>query len=165
MNLLSDQITLRQPDDWHLHLRDGDILEQVVTHSARVFRRAVVMPNLSPPITSIEAAVSYRNRILKAVPFGMSFTPLMTLYLTDNLSVEVLKNGFQEGIFIAAKLYPANATTNSSEGVSDINLINSLFETMESIDMPLLIHGEVVDPEIDVFDREAVFIERHLEPL
>ena len=165
MNLLPDQITLRKPDDWHLHLRDGDVLAQVVAHTARVFRRAVIMPNLSPPITSIDAAISYRQRILKAAPAGKTFTPLMTAYLTDSLQAEVLENGFKEGIFIAAKLYPANSTTNSSEGVSDIRAIDSLLETMEYIDMPLLVHGEVTDPDVDIFDREAVFIERNLEPL
>ena len=165
MTQLPDQITLRQPDDWHLHLRDGEVLGPIVSHSARVFRRAIVMPNLSPPITSIEAARSYRQRILKALPIGISFTPLMTAYLTDEMSPQTLRNGFKEGIFIGAKLYPLNATTNSSYGVSDIRGIDSLLETMEIIDMPLLVHGEVVDPEVDIFDREEVFIERHLEPL
>tara|TARA_Y100001968_G_scaffold333318_1_gene395462 strand:+ start:12323 stop:13399 length:1077 start_codon:yes stop_codon:yes gene_type:complete len=163
--LSQDQLILRQPDDWHLHLRDGEILKATVAHSARVFHRAIVMPNLSPPITSIQAAKDYRQRILNSIPKGFSFTPLMTAYLTDNLSPDVLENGFLEGVFFAAKLYPANATTNSSQGVSDISLINSLLETMERIDLPLLIHGEVTDSEVDVFDREAVFIERYLEPL
>ena len=160
-----DQLILRQPDDWHLHLRDGEMLKRTVGFSARVFRRAIVMPNLSPPITTIQAAKDYRERILKSIPKGLCFTPLMTAYLTDNLSPDVLENGFLEGIFFAAKLYPANATTNSTYGVSDISLISSVLETMERIDLPLLIHGEVTDSDVDIFDREAVFIERHLEPL
>tara|TARA_Y100001968_G_C19408982_1_gene745274 strand:- start:111 stop:1172 length:1062 start_codon:yes stop_codon:yes gene_type:complete len=163
--VLQDQLILRQPDDWHLHLRDGHILKETVAHSARVFRRAIVMPNLSPPITSVNAARNYRKQILESIPKGGAFTPLMTAYLTDSLSPEVLENGCLEGVFFAAKLYPANSTTNSSNGVSDIRLIDSLLETMERIDLPLLIHGEVTDVEVDVFDREAVFIERHLEPL
>ena len=165
MNPLTDQIILRQPDDWHLHLRDGEILDALVGYTARVFGRAIVMPNLSPPVTSIDAAKKYRQRIMKAVPLGASFTPLMTVYLTDHLSSEVLENGFKEGIFFAAKLYPLNSTTNSFEGVSDIRIIDSLLETMERIDMPLLIHGEVTDACVDIFDREEAFIERHLEPL
>ncbi|WP_320664190.1 dihydroorotase [Prochlorococcus sp. MIT 1223] len=160
-----DQITLRQPDDWHLHLRDGALLESVIGYTARVFRRAIVMPNLTPPVTTIEAARNYKKRILNAVPDNLSFTPLMTAYLTDDFSAEVLEKGFDEGVFIAAKLYPANSTTNSSSGVSDIRKIDSLLETMERIDMPLLIHGEDTDPLIDIFDREAVFIDRHLQPI
>ena len=159
-----DQITLRQPDDWHLHLRDGEVLRSIISYSARVFSRAIIMPNLSPPITSVDDARSYRDRILSSIPKGMLFTPLMTVYLTETLSPKVLEEGLKEGVFVAAKLYPANSTTNSSEGVSDIRAINSLLETMERIDMPLLVHGEDIDPSIDIFDREAVFIERHLEP-
>ena len=161
----SEKLTILQPDDWHLHLRDGDLLSGVVPYTARVFRRAIVMPNLNPPITTIEAATEYRHRIYQSVPKGLDFTPLMTAYLTDNLQSEVLEYGYSENIFVAAKLYPANATTNSSMGVSDIRNIDSLLETMEKIGMPLLIHGEVVDSDIDIFDREAVFIERHLQPL
>ena len=162
---MSDQITLRQPDDWHLHLRDGKLLESVVGYTSCVFRRAIIMPNLTPPIITIQAAKHYRQRILDSVPAGISFTPLMTIYLTDDLSPKVLEEGFVQNVFTAAKLYPANSTTNSAEGVSDINAINSLFETMERIDMPLLIHGEDMDPNVDVFDREAVFIDRHLQPV
>ncbi len=158
-------IRIRQPDDWHLHLRDGSLMQAVVGQSARVFRRAVVMPNLSPPITSIEAAINYKEKINSATPLGSSFEPLMTIYLTDDLSPNVLVNGYKQGVFFAAKLYPANSTTNSSEGVSDLRLIYPLFETMQQIGMPLLIHGEVTDPDVDIFDREAIFIERHLEPL
>ena len=165
MNLSSDQITLRQPDDWHVHLRDGETLGSIVKHTSRVFRRAVVMPNLDPPITSIELAKNYRERILKTVPADIAFTPLMTAYLTDNLPIDVLVDGFREGVFIGAKLYPVNATTNSSYGVSDIHAIDVLLEAMERIDMPLLIHGEVTDLDVDIFDREAVFIEQKLEPM
>ena len=159
-----DQIILRKPDDWHLHLRDGGTLQSIITYSARVFSRAIVMPNLSPPITSVEGAKNYRKRILNSIPKGMFFQPLMTIYLREDLSPKVLEDGFKDGAFIAAKLYPANSTTNSSEGVRDIRNINSLLETMERINMPLLVHGEDIDPSIDIFDREAVFIERHLEP-
>ncbi|WP_052051458.1 dihydroorotase [Prochlorococcus sp. MIT 0603] len=161
----SERITLRQPDDWHLHLRDGAILDAVVTPTARVFRRAVVMPNLQPPISSCESAMNYRQRIIKAIPKGLAFTPLMTVYLTDDLPSDVLRKGCSEGIFVGAKLYPANSTTNSSAGVTKLENIYYLFETMEEIGLPLLIHGEVTDPDVDVFDREAVFIERHLNPL
>ena len=160
-----ETLTLRQPDDWHVHLRDGEMLKAVIGCTARVFRRAIVMPNLRPPITDIEAAVNYRQRILAAIPPGVSFTPLMTAYLTDMLSPDVLEHGYNEGVFTAAKLYPANSTTNSAEGVTDLRAIDSLLETMERIGLPLLIHGEVVDPDIDVFDREQVFIERYLSPL
>ncbi len=159
------QIAIRRPDDWHLHLRDGDILKGVVGHTSRVFGRAVIMPNLMPPITSVDAAIQYRERIIAAVPAADSFTPLMTAYLTDDFSPNELERGYKEGVFFAAKLYPANSTTNASEGVTDLNAIDSLLETMESIRMPLLIHGEVVDPSVDIFDREAVFIDRHLIPL
>ena len=123
------------------------------------------MPNLSLPITNIQRAIDYKNRILKAVPNGLSFIPLMTIYLTDETSPEVLKEGFEQEIFFGAKLYPQHATTNSAAGVSDLNRLNSVFETMENIGMPLLVHGEVVDEEIDIFDRESVFIDRNLEPL
>ena len=160
-----DLITLRQPDDWHLHLRDGAILESIISSSAQVFRRAVIMPNLVPPVTSMHDAIQYRSRILKALDEENSFTPLMTAFLTDETSPENLEQGFKEGVFFAAKLYPANATTNAASGVSDLNKINSVFEMMERIGLPLLIHGEVTDPDVDVFDREIVFIETQLEPL
>jgi dihydroorotase len=141
------------------------MLETVLFATARVFGRAVVMPNLSPPITTVQAARAYRQRIEDALTDGLVFTPLMTAYLTDDLDPDELERGFVEGVFAAAKLYPANATTNSAAGVSDLALIAPLLERMEAIDMPLLIHGEVTDPDVDVFDREAVFIERHLIPL
>ena len=161
----SDRLVMRRPDDWHVHLRDGAMLETVLFATARVFGRAVVMPNLSPPITTVQAAREYRQRIEEALTDGLVFTPLMTAYLTDDLDPHELERGFVEGVFAAAKLYPANATTNSAAGVSDISKISGVLERMEAIDMPLLIHGEVTDPDVDVFDREAVFIERHLIPL
>jgi len=141
------------------------MLRAVLPATARVFARAIVMPNLRPPVTSIQAAIAYRQRILEALPAGMTFTPLMTAYLTDSTDPQELQRGFAQGVFSAAKLYPANATTNSAAGVSDLEALTPVFETMQSIDMPLLIHGEVTDSEVDVFDREAVFIERHLVPL
>ncbi len=141
------------------------MLSAVAKSTACVFRRAIVMPNLSPPITSIDQAVQYRQRILEAIPEGVLFTPLMTAYLTNNLSPKVLENGHREGVFTAAKLYPANSTTNSADGVTDLRVIDPLFETMERIGLPLLIHGEVIDPDVDIFDREMIFIERYLEPL
>lgn len=158
-------ISLRRPDDWHVHLRDGPLLQAVAPATARCFARAIVMPNLSPPITSVAAAVAYRERIREAVPAEHAFTPLMTAYLTDTIEPAELERGHTEGVFTACKLYPANATTNSAAGVSDIARLGPVFETLERIGMPLLIHGEVTDPDVDVFDREAVFIERHLEPL
>ncbi len=160
-----DRLTIIQPDDWHVHLRDGEILSAVASITARVFGRAIVMPNLHPPITSVDQALKYRQRIMNAVPPGIAFTPLMTAYLTDEISPKVLEAGFLQGVFTAAKLYPANSTTNSNDGVTDIRAINSLWETMERIGMPLLIHGEINDIEVDIFDREKIFIERYLEPL
>ena len=160
-----DQLVLRRPDDWHVHLRDDVMLEQVLPATARQFARAIVMPNLRPPVTTVDAAIAYRQRIEAALPDGMAFTPLMTAYLTDDISPDELERGHREGVFTAAKLYPANATTNSAAGVSDLACITAVLERMQAIDMPLLIHGEVTDPDIDIFDREAVFIERHLIPL
>ena len=160
-----DQLVLRRPDDWHVHLRDDVMLEQVLPATARQFARAIVMPNLRPPVTTVDAAIAYRQRIEAALPQGMAFTPLMTAYLTDDISPDELERGHREGVFTAAKLYPANATTNSAAGVSDLACITAVLERMQAIDMPLLIHGEVTNPDIDIFDREAVFIERHLIPL
>ncbi|MGJ8516171.1 dihydroorotase [Carnimonas bestiolae] len=160
-----EKLTLRRPDDWHLHLRDGAMLKAVLPSSSAHFGRAIIMPNLVPPITSVDAAIAYRERIIAAIPATDDFTPLMTCYLTDTLSANELERGHREGVFTAAKLYPANATTNSSHGVSDIANIHPLLETMQRIDMPLLIHGEVTAPDIDIFDREARFIESVLEPL
>ena len=159
------QLSLRRPDDWHVHLRDGALLQAVLPSTAAQFARAIVMPNLSPPITTVAAALAYRQRILAALPDGSGFTPLLTAYLTDTIDPAELERGFGAGVFTACKLYPANATTNSAAGVSDLAKLSAVFETLERIGMPLLIHGEVTDAEIDIFDREAVFIERHLEPL
>lgn len=158
-------LTLRRPDDWHVHLRDGAMLQAVAPATARVFARAIVMPNLSPPVTTVEQGRAYRERILAAVPAGLGFTPLMTAYLTDTIDPAEIARGHGEGVFTACKLYPAHATTNSAAGVSDIARIEPVLETLERIGMPLLIHGEVTDAEIDIFDREAVFLERVLEPL
>ncbi len=155
-------ITLRQPDDWHVHLRDGEALAAVVGYTARQFGRAIVMPNLAPPITTVAAAQSYRARILAALPADTDFIPLMTAYLTDTTDVAELMRGYAERVFTAAKLYPAHATTNSSHGVTNIATISPVLTAMERAGMPLLIHGEVTDTEVDIFDREAVFIERVL---
>ena len=160
-----DRLTIRRPDDWHVHLRDGDMLRTVVGHTARQFARAIVMPNLSPPVTDAASAAAYRERILAALPEGADFTPLMTCYLTDATDPNEVARGFEQGVFTAAKLYPANATTNSAHGVSAIRHIMPVLERMADIGMVLCVHGEVTDPEVDVFDREAVFIERALGPL
>jgi dihydroorotase len=159
---MTDSLTIRRPDDWHVHLRDGAMLKGVAHHTARQFARAIVMPNLSPPVTTSAAGAAYRERILAALPEGMAFEPLITCYLTDNLDPEEIARGHGEGVFTAAKLYPAHATTGSAHGVTDIANIYSVLERMQAIDMPLLIHGEVTDHEVDIFDREAVFIERIL---
>lgn len=160
------RLTLRRPDDWHVHLRDGAMLAAVAPATARVFARAIVMPNLSPPVTTVAMARAYRERILAALASDpVSFTPLMTAYLTDSTDPAELERGQAEGVFTACKLYPANATTNSAAGVSDLAKLEKVFETLERIGLPLLIHGEVTDAAVDVFDREAVFVERHLAPL
>ena len=160
-----DRLTIRRPDDWHVHLRDGDMLRTVVAHTARQFARAIVMPNLSPPVTDAASAAAYRERILAALPERADFTPLMTCYLTDATDPDEVARGFEQGVFTAAKLYPANATTNSAHGVSAIRHIMPVLERMADIGMVLCVHGEVTDPEVDVFDREAAFIERALAPL
>jgi len=160
-----DRLTIRRPDDWHVHLRDGSMLDSVVNHTARQFARAIVMPNLVPPVTTVAAAESYRGRIMAALDPTLDFTPLMTCYLTDDADPEEIERGYASGNFTACKLYPANATTNSSHGVTDIANIRTVLATMERIGMPLLVHGEVTDPEIDIFDREAVFIDRVLTGL
>ena len=162
---MADQLTITSPDDWHVHLRDEQMLERVVADTARTFRRAIVMPNLRPPVTTVAAARAYRERIQAACPSELDFTPLMTAYLTDDIPPEELESGFRDGVFTAAKLYPANATTNSAAGVTDLRRIDSVLDCMARIGMPLLIHGEVTDADVDVFDREATFIERHLKPL
>ena len=162
---MTDTLTLRRPDDWHVHFRDGPMLAQVAPLTARQFGRAIVMPNLAPPVTTIETARGYRERILAALPPGVDFTPLMTCYLTDGTDPEEVARGFAAGVFAAVKLYPAHATTHSAHGVTDIDRVMPVLERMAEIGMPLLIHGEVTDPEIDIFDREAVFIDRVLDPL
>lgn len=154
------QLVIRAPDDWHVHLRDGQMLSAVVNDTARQFRRAIVMPNLTPPVTTVAAAEAYRTRILAAVEPGLAFEPLMVCYLTDHADPEEIARGFEAGVFTACKLYPAHATTNSAHGVTDIRNIYPALERMQRIGMPLLLHGEVTDPSVDVFDREAVFIER-----
>ena len=160
---MTDSLTIRRPDDWHVHLRDGAMLQSVAAYTARQFARAIVMPNLSPPVVTVEAGRAYRDRILKAVPAGMTFEPLITCYLTDTLDPDEVARGFDEGVFTAAKLYPAHATTGSAHGVTDVANIVNVLERMQAIDMPLLIHGEVTDQDVDIFDRERVFIERTLD--
>ena len=162
---MTERITIRRPDDWHVHLRDGDLLRGVVPYTARQFARAIVMPNLSPPVTTSALAAAYRERILAALPEGADFTPLMTCYLTNSTDPDDLAAGAADGVFTAAKLYPAGATTNSANGVTDVGNIRPVLERMAAIGLPLCVHGEVTDPEVDVFDREAVFIERVLAPL
>jgi len=158
-------ITLRRPDDWHVHLRAGAMLAAVMPFTARQFARAIVMPNLVPPVTDVAAARAYRDRILAALPAGAEFTPLMTCYLTDATDPKEVARGYEEGVFSAVKLYPAHATTNSALGITGIDRIMAVLEQMAALGMPLLIHGEVTDAEVDVFDREAVFIDRVLDPL
>jgi dihydroorotase len=162
---MTTQITIRRPDDWHVHLRDGDMLHAVAGYTARQFARAIVMPNLTPPVTSVAAAEAYRERILAALPAANGFTPLMTCYLTDDADAAEIARGYEAGVFAACKLYPAHATTNSAHGVTDVRTLTGVLETMQRIGMPLLIHGEVTDRDIDIFDREAVFIDRILTPL
>jgi dihydroorotase len=158
-------ITLTRPDDWHLHLRDGEALAAVVPASARQMGRAIVMPNLVPPVTTAEQARSYRERILAARPQGSAFEPLMTLYLTDNTPAEEIERAVESGIVQAVKLYPAGATTNSDSGVTDLAHCDAAIAAMARLGLPLLVHGEVTDADIDIFDRESVFIERVMKPL
>ena len=159
------QITITRPDDWHLHLRDNELMASVLPDTARQFARAIVMPNLRPPVTTTEQAVAYRERILKALPAGAKFEPLMTLYLTDITSAEEIKKAKASGVVHAVKLYPAGATTNSDAGVTDMRKTYAALEAMQKLGMPLLVHGEVTNADIDIFDREAVFIERVMQPL
>jgi dihydroorotase len=158
------ELTLIRPDDWHLHVRDGLAMQCVVPHTVRQFARAIIMPNLKPPIMTVAAALAYKERILKAVPIGMAFEPLMTLFMTDTLSASEVENARAAGI-VAVKLYPAGATTNSDAGVTDIKNVYPVLEVMQRLGMLLLVHGEVTDSDVDIFDREAVFIDRHLIPL
>ncbi len=159
-----DRLTIIKPDDWHLHVRDGDMLRAALPYTAAKFGRAIMMPNLVPPVATTVDAVAYRERILAALPSGSTFKPLMTCYLTDDTDPDDVEHGFKENVFTGVKLYPANATTNSAAGVTDYKKIRRVLERMQRIGMPLLIHAESVDPAVDVFDREAVFIERTFEP-
>lgn len=162
---MTTQLTITRPDDWHLHLRDGETLKAVLPDTAKQFARAIVMPNLRPPVSTADAARAYYDRIRQALPATLIFEPLMTLYLTDNMSAEEISRAHQDGVVKAVKLYPAGATTNSDSGVTSLAKCAAVLAEMEKSGMPLLIHGEVTDAEIDVFDREKVFIERHLQPL
>src|SRR6478735_9817486 len=157
-----DGITIRRPDDWHVHLRDGEMLRTVLPFTAGQFARGIIMPNLVPPVTTVDAAIGYRSRILAARPAGSDFEPLMTCYLTDTTSPDEIEKGHSEGVWIAAKLYPAGATTNAHHGVKDINGLRPVLERMERIGMPVLVHGEATDPAVDIFDREAVFMEQEM---
>lgn len=159
------KLTIRRPDDWHLHLRDGAVLKAVLPYTAAHFGRAIVMPNLVPPVVTCADAEAYRRRIMAALPEGLDFTPLMTLYLTEETDAADVEAGFRDGLVTAVKLYPAGATTNSQSGVRDIARVYPVLERMAEIGMPLCVHGEVTDPRIDIFDREAVFIETVLDPL
>lgn len=159
------ELTITRPDDWHLHLRDGDALKTVLPHTAAQFARAIVMPNLKPPVTTTEQAAAYRQRILAALPEGMQFEPLMTLYLTDNTPPDEIRRAKDSGYIHAVKLYPAGATTNSDAGVTDLRKCYKTLEMMQEVGMPFLVHGEVTSPEIDLFDREAVFIDTVMKPL
>ena len=161
---MTQEIILTRPDDWHLHVRDGEALKTVVPHTAAQFARAIIMPNLRPPVTSAEQAAAYRQRILAAVPPGLVFEPLMTLYLTDLLPPDEIRRAKDAGV-VALKLYPAGATTNSDAGVTDLRKTQATLDAMQREDLPLLVHGEVTDPTVDLFDREAVFIDRVLQPL
>jgi dihydroorotase len=162
---MTTKLILTRPDDWHLHLRDGDALKAVLPDTARQFARAIVMPNLRPPVTTTELAIAYRKRIIAAIPNSMHFEPLMTLYLTDNTSADEIKKAKASGIVHGVKLYPAGATTNSDSGVTSIEKCAKALEAMQEVGMPLLTHGEVTDSYVDVFDREKVFIDRHMQPL
>jgi dihydroorotase len=159
------EIQITRPDDWHLHLRDGDLMHSVLPHTARQFARAIVMPNLKPPVVTAAEALSYRERILAALPEGAAFEPLMTLYLTDNTKAEEIRRAKESGAVHAVKLYPAGATTNSDAGVTDLRRTYAALEEMQKLGMPLLVHGEVTDSTVDIFDREAAFIEKVLTPL
>lgn len=162
---MNTELTITRPDDWHLHLRDDAALQAVLPDTAQRFGRAIIMPNLRPPVTSTDLAIAYRQRILKVLPNGMRFEPLMTLYLTDNMQPNEISTAKASGIVHGVKLYPAGATTNSDSGVTDISKCSKVLETMEKHGLPLLVHAEVTDADVDVFDREKVFIERHMQPL
>ena len=160
---MTHSFTIRRPDDWHVHLRDGEMLKDVVNYTARQFGRAIIMPNLKPPVTTVKAGRAYRDRILAALNPALDFTPLITCYLTDTINADEVASGHDEGIFTACKLYPANATTNSAHGVTDVKNISAVLEAMQKNGMPLLVHGEVTHADVDIFDREAVFIDEVLK--
>jgi dihydroorotase len=162
---MTTRLTLRKPDDWHLHVRDGAMLKAVLPFTAKHFARAILMPNLVPPVTTTADAAAYRERVRAELPKDSTFTPLMTCYLRDDTDPDDVERGFRDGVFTGVKLYPAHATTNSAAGVTDIKHVHRVLERMEKLDMPFLMHGEVVDHDVDIFDREAVFIERKLIPL
>jgi dihydroorotase len=162
---MTTRITIRKPDDWHLHVRDGAMLEAVLPFTAKNFGRAILMPNLVPPVATMADAVACRERVRAALPAGSTFTPLMTCYLRDETDPDDVERGFRDGVFTGVKLYPAHATTNSAAGVTDLKRVHRVLERMEKIDMPFLMHGEEVDHDIDIFDREAAFIDRKLIPL
>ncbi|WP_116132152.1 dihydroorotase [Tropicimonas sp. IMCC34043] len=162
---MTQTLTLRRPDDWHLHLRDGAVLRAVLPETARDFGRAIIMPNLVPPVVTAAAAAAYRDRILAALPEGADFAPLMTLYLTEQTDAADIVAAHAAGLVTAVKLYPAGATTNSASGVRDMDKVQGVFEAMAEAGVPLCVHGEVTDPDIDIFDREAVFIDRVLDPI
>ena len=159
---MTHSFTIRRPDDWHVHLRDGEMLKDVVNYTARQFGRAIIMPNLKPPVTTVKAGRAYRDRILAALDPALDFTPLITCYLTDTINADEVASGHDEGVFTACKLYPANATTNSAHGVTDVKNISAVLEAMQKNGMPLLVHGEVTHADVDIFDREAVFIDEVL---
>lgn len=162
---MTQTLTIRRPDDWHLHLRDGDMLRAVLPQTSAHFARAIIMPNLVPPVVTAKDAAAYRDRILAALPEGSDFQPLMTLYLTENTDPSDVAAAFADGLIHAVKLYPAGATTNSASGVSDFEKVAHVFEKMSEIGLPLCMHGEVTDPDVDIFDRESVFIDTVLDPI
>jgi dihydroorotase len=165
MKSLTQSLTITRPDDWHLHVRDGAALNAVLPYTAKQFARAIIMPNLKPPVRTTADAVAYHSRVMAAVPDGVKFTPLMTLYLTDNTPPDEIAKAKASGLVHAVKYYPAGATTNSDSGVTDIGKCDAVFDAMQAHDLPLLLHGEVTGDDVDVFDREKVFIEKHLIPL
>src|SRR5579885_3634352 len=162
-NAMTTRITIRKPDDWHLHVRDGEMLKAVLPFTAKHFGRAILMPNLVPPVRTCADGKAYRERVIAALPPGSKFKPLMTCYLTDDTDPDDVERGFRDGVFTGVKLYPANATTNSAAGVTDYCKVMRVLERMEKLDMPFLMHGEDTDPEVDVFDREKAFIGRYLK--
>ena len=162
---MAQSLTITRPDDWHIHFRDGAVLSETVRSAANIFGRAIIMPNLIPPVVNAEMAFAYKQRIVEHIPAGKTFQPLMTLYLTDNTTAEMVREAYAQGVITALKLYPAGATTNSDSGVTNLDNVQEALEAMTECGLPLLVHGEVTDTDIDIFDREKVFIDRHLRPL